>query len=80
MDNFNLNKYLAENKLNEEGYDEDLDNDGYVEAMGPELFDHIDEIIRIFKEWKEGPMTDPRMEGYAKDNLVDFIQSKIRNA
>ena len=60
--------------------DEDYDTGGYVEAMNPELFDHIDEVIRIFKEWKDGPMTEPGMEGYAKDDLVDYIQMKIRNA
>tara|TARA_B110000483_G_C17994179_1_gene464710 strand:- start:48 stop:590 length:543 start_codon:yes stop_codon:yes gene_type:complete len=67
----------AKNDIKE---DEDYDTDGYVEAMNPELFDHIDEIIRIFKEWKDGSMTEPGMEGYAKDNLVDYIQMKIRNA
>jgi hypothetical protein len=60
--------------------DEDYDTGGYVEAMNPELFDHIDEVIRIFKEWKDGPMTEPGMIGYAKDDLVGYIQMKIRNA
>jgi hypothetical protein len=69
--------YEAKNDIKE---DEDYDTDGYVEAINPELFDHIDEIIRIFKEWKDDPMTEPGMEGYAKDNLVDYIQMKIRNA
>lgn len=69
--------YEAENDIKEDLF---YDTDGYVEAMNPELFDHIDEIIRIFKEWKDGPMTEPGMEGYAKDNLVDYIQRKIRNA
>ena len=60
--------------------DEDYDTGGYVEAMHPDLFDHVNEIIRIFQEWKSGPMTEPGMEGYAKDDLVDFITGKIRNA
>ena len=80
MENFDYKKYLAEGKLHEEFEGEDYDTDGYVEAMNPEIFDHIDEIIRIFKEWKAGPLTEPGMEGYAKDNLVDYIQMKIRNA
>ena len=67
-------------KVVKENEDEDYDTDGYVEAMNPEIFDHIDEVIRIFKEWKEGPMTEPGMEGYAKDDLVNYIQGKIRNA
>jgi hypothetical protein len=70
--------YEAKNDIKEE--EEDYDTGGYVEAMNPELFDHIDEVIRIFKEWKDGSMTDPGMEGYAKDDLVDYIQMKIRNA
>jgi hypothetical protein len=80
MDNFDLKKYLAEGKLSEENYEEDYDTDGYVEAMGSDLFDHVDEIVRIFQEWKSGPMTEPGMEGYAKDDLVDYITGKIRNA
>ena len=80
MDNFNLKKYLAEGKLHEEFEDEDYDTDGYVEAMGSDLFGHVDEIVRIFQEWKSGPMTEPGMEGYAKDDLVDYITGKIRNA
>ena len=80
MDNFNLKKYLVEGKLREEFKDEDYDTDGYVEAMGSDLFDHVDEIVRIFQEWKSGPMTEPGMEGYAKDDLVDYITGKIRNA
>jgi hypothetical protein len=70
--------YEAKNDIKEE--EEDYDTGGYVEAMNPELFDHIDEVIRIFKEWKDDSMADPGMEGYAKDDLVDYIQMKIRNA
>ena len=73
-------KPLKEDYKNDIKEDEDYDTGGYVEAMNPELFDHIDEVIRIFKEWKDGPMTEPGMEGYAKDDLVDYIQFKIRNA
>ena len=74
--------YEAKNVKEEQtwDYNEDLDTGGYVEAMSPELDDHIDEILRIFKEWKSGPLTEPEMEGYAKDDLVDYIQMKIRNA
>ena len=71
---------IKEDYKNDIKEDEDYDTGGYVEAMNPELFDHIDEVIRIFKEWKDGPMTEPGMEGYAKDDLVDYIQMKIRNA
>jgi hypothetical protein len=63
-----------------EDYNEDYDTGGYVEVMGPDLFDHVDKIVRIFQEWKNGPMTEPGMEGYAKDDLVDYITDKIRNA
>ena len=77
-EDFDTHKWFKNQYLNEEY--QPLDTDGYIEAMNPELFDHIDEIVRIFKEWKDGPMTEPGMEGYAKDNLVDYIQMKIRNA
>ncbi|MDA9268187.1 hypothetical protein N9P60_00315 [bacterium] len=69
--------YEAKNNIKE---DEDYDTDGYVEAMGRDLDEHVDAIVRIFTEWKNGPMTEPGMEGYAKDDLVDYIQMKIRNA
>lgn len=74
--------YEAKHKMTEEyeDYNEDYDTEGYVEAMSPELDTHIDEIIRIFTEWKSGPMTEPGMESYAKDDLVNYIQRKIRNA
>ena len=48
--------------------------------MNPDLFNHVDEIVRIFQEWKNAPATEPGMEGYAKDDLVDYITGKIRNA
>jgi len=78
--------YEAKNDIKEDEYwpedsnTEDYGTEGYVEAMGPELDTHIDEILRIFTEWKSGPMTEPGMEGYAKDDLVNYIQRKIRNA
>jgi len=78
--------YEAKNDIKEDEYwpedssTEDYDTEGYVEAMGPELDTHIDEILKIFTEWKSGPMTEPGMEGYAKDDLVNYIQRKIRNA
>ena len=78
--------YEAKNDIKEEEYwpedssTEDYDTEGYVKAIGPELDTHIDEILRIFTEWKSGPMTEPGMEGYAKDDLVNYIQRKIRNA
>jgi len=65
---------------NEDFEGEDFDTGGYVEAMHPDLSDHVDAIVRIFQEWKKGPMTEPGMEGYAKDDLIDYITGKIRNA
>jgi hypothetical protein len=86
MSDFNLQKFLIENKMTRnsqlvnEDEQEDYDTGGYVETMNPDLSDHVDAIVRIFQEWKNGPMTEPGMEGYAKDDLVDFITGRIRNA
>ena len=83
MNTFDFKKYLTEGKLHKndvEDYNEDYDTKGYVETMNPDLFNHIDEIVRIFQEWKTAPATEPGMEGYAKDDLVDYITGKIRNA
>ena len=43
---FDTHKWFKNQYLNEEY--QPLDTDGYIEAMNPELFDHIDEIVRIF--------------------------------
>jgi hypothetical protein len=83
MNTFDFKKYLTEGKLHEndvEDYNEDYDTKGYIETMNPDLFNHVDEIVRIFQEWKNAPATEPGMEGYAKDDLVDYITGKIRNA
>ena len=64
----------------EEEYQEDYDTGGYIEAMHPNLFNHVEAIVKIFKDWKNSPMSEPGMEGYAKDDLVDYITIQIRNA
>ena len=67
--------YEAKHKMTK-----DYGTEGYVEAMGPELDTHIDEIIRIFTEWKSGPATEPGMVSYAINDLVNHIRGKIENA
>lgn len=84
MENFDLKKYLAEGKITEnEDFDtnaEEYDTDGYVEAMGPELFDHVDAIVKIFQNWKDGPMTEPEMVGYATYDLIKYITGELKKA
>jgi len=86
MSDFNLQKFLIENKMTRnsqllnEDEQEDYDTGGYVEAMHPDLSDHVDAIVRIFQEWKNGPMTEPGTEDYDKNDLVSFIAGKIENA
>ena len=78
--------YEAKNDIKEEEYwpedssTEDYDTEGYVKAIGPELDTHIDEILRIFTEWKSGRMTEPKVVENAKDDLVNYIEGEIRKA
>jgi hypothetical protein len=76
MENFDLKKYLTESKITE---NEDFDTGGYIEAMGPELEDHIQAIANIFQEWKNGPSTEPEMVGYATYDLIEYIKKVLRN-
>lgn len=76
---FNITKYTRNNPLLKES-EEDLGDGGWIEAMHPDLFKHVDEIVRIFGEWKSGPMTEPGMEEPAKEELIGYITDKLRGA
>ena len=55
----------------------DYETGGYVESMGPMLDKVLKQLIAVWDEWKEGPMTEPGMVPFAKKDLVSYIDSKI---
>jgi len=69
MNNFDLRKYLAENKLNEGRYTDE----GYVQMMGPEFADAVKVIEKAWFEWKRDPMTSPKMKMPAKQDLLNYF-------
>ena len=55
----------------------DYETGGYVESMGPMLDKVLKQLISVWDEWKEGPMTEPGMIPFAKKDLVSYIDSQI---
>ena len=55
----------------------DYETGGYVESMGPMLDKVLKQLIAVWDEWKEGPMTEPGMVPFAKKDLLSYIDSQI---
>lgn len=55
----------------------DYETGGYVESMGPMLDKVLKQLIAVWDEWKEGPMTEPGMVPFAKKDLISYIDSQI---
>ena len=55
----------------------DYETGGYVESMGPMLDKVLKQLISVWDEWKEGPMTEPGMVPFAKKDLLSYIDSQI---
>jgi hypothetical protein len=72
-DNFDLKKYLVENKLGE-----DKPTVGeYVAVMGPDFEDGVNLLKKAWDVWKEGSETKPEMIDQAKQDIITFIKSKL---
>lgn len=56
----------------------DYETGGYVESMGPMLDKALKQLIAVWDEWKEGPMTEPEMVPHAKKDLINFINNQIK--
>jgi hypothetical protein len=65
-----LTKLLKENTLQEGG--------GYVEVMGPDFDQAIHLLQTAWKEWKNGPMTEPEDIPQAKQDILEYIGSLIK--
>jgi NAD/NADP transhydrogenase alpha subunit len=87
--NFDLRKFLAENKLTHtaKAINENFppqpetsvnESEGYVEVMGDEFDAAVEEIAQAWMRWKEGPMTEPEDIEPAKADILDYIKSMLR--
>ena len=92
MDNFNLKKYLAEGKLLKESTLEYL-IDKYGQKMidftikvdqltDGEVNDieYLEDRIKThlaWEEWKMGPMTEPGMVPYAKQEILKYLEMQL---
>lgn len=68
-DNFDLKKYLVENKLGEGGYTDE----GYVAMMGLEFKAAAKVIEKAWLNWKNAPMTNPKDKMPAKQDIMNYF-------
>ena len=84
MNTFDLRKYISEGRVAKLSggkvvTENDYDTGGYVESMGPKLDRAIDLLMRVWEEWKNGPMTEPGMVPHAKTDLINYISQTLEN-
>jgi len=88
--NFDLRKFLSENKLTttSKAITEKKDdayikkpvsemNGGYVEAMGPDFDDAIDLLAHAWNQWKNGPSTEEEDIEPAKADILGYVKSVL---
>ena len=76
MENFNLKKFLVENKLTANSRIQE--SEGYVEVMGPDFDQAIELLQSAWEEWKNGPMTEPEDIPQAKQDILDYVASLLK--
>ncbi len=57
---------------------EELLREEYVESMGPDFDKGFDLIVKAWKKWKSGPMTEPGDIKPAKKEILDYIEQKLK--
>ena len=57
--------------------EDDYGNGGYVELMSADLDKGIKLIQKAWDDWKAGPMTEPGMIEYAKEDLINHIHDSL---
>ena len=65
-----LTKLVKESTIQEQG--------GYIEVMGPDFDQAIGLLQSAWKEWKNGPMTEPEDIPQAKQDIVNYIGNLLR--
>lgn len=56
----------------------EYDTGGYVESMNPKLDEAIERLKQAWTSWKNGPETEPEMVKFAKQDLLNYISSKLK--
>ena len=54
------------------------ESEGYVEVMGPDFDQAIELLQSAWKEWKNGPMTEPEDIPQAKQDILEYIGNLIK--
>jgi hypothetical protein len=54
------------------------ESEGYVEVMGEEFDQAVEEIALAWEKWKNGPATEPEDIEPAKVDILDYIKSMLR--
>ena len=57
--------------------EDDYGNGGYVELMSADLDKGIKLIQKAWDDWKAGPMTEPGMIEYAKEDLIKHVHDSL---
>ncbi len=87
--NFDLRKFLAENKLTQtaktinENFPSQAEatikeSEGYVEVMGEDFDEAVDQIVFAWEQWKNGPATEPEDIEPAREDVVSYIRSLLK--
>jgi len=53
-------------------------NGGYVEVMGDDFDEAVDQIVFAWEQWKKGPATEPEDLGPARADILAYIKSMLR--
>lgn len=79
MKTFDLKKFISEQRYREvvRAKESLTEGEGYVEAMGPDFDTAIEQLQSSWHIWKEGPMTDESMISDAREDILDYIRTKL---
>ena len=53
-------------------------NEEYVESMGPDFDNGLDLIMDAWKDWKNGPMTEPHHIKPAQKEVIKYITTWLK--
>jgi hypothetical protein len=54
------------------------ESEGYVEVMGDDFDEAVDQIVFAWEQWKNGPATEPEDIEPARQDVVDYIKSLLK--
>jgi len=78
MKNFNLRKFLVENKLTEQSKLNEVDNYWFIDEM--DLDDHLENIHYEWEKWKETTSPDPRDITTAKKDVIQYTVEYLKRS